>query len=84
MKKSIKRFLLTFVVMLCSMSALAEYYTGSYGTNVTWSLDTETGLLKIIGSGEAETYDLQGRRTGSRKGLNIIRRQDGSVRKVLR
>lgn len=56
MKKSIKRFLLTFVVMLCSMSAMAECYSGSCGTNVTWSLDTETGLLTIAGRGKMNDY----------------------------
>ena len=34
----------------------AESYSGTCGTNVTWSLDTETGELSISGRGEMRNY----------------------------
>ena len=37
-------------------------YSGSCGKSVNWSLDTETGLLEITGSGEMEDYGFRGAR----------------------
>ena len=33
-----------------------ETYSGECGTNVTWNLDTSTGLLRISGNGEMCSY----------------------------
>ncbi len=41
---------------LFSISASAETYGGSCGENVNWSLDTETGVLDITGTGAMENY----------------------------
>ena len=44
------------LVALCVMTASAKTYSGTCGTNVTWSLDTSTGLLEISGSGDMADY----------------------------
>lgn len=61
MKKSKKLLLLsiiTVVLLSCLTFAVsAKVYTGNCGAegdNITWSLDTETGILSIVGSGEME------------------------------
>ena len=61
MKKSKKLLLLsiiTVVLLSCLTFAVsAKVYTGNCGAegdNITWSLDTETGVLSIVGSGEME------------------------------
>ena len=49
-----------FAALLClavPAQSLATVYSGSCGESVNWSLDTETGLLEIMGSGEMEDYD---------------------------
>lgn len=52
-----KRFLLTLMVLMVSITAaFAAAYTGSCGTNVTYTLDTETGVLKIEGTGAMTKY----------------------------
>ena len=38
-----------------SLRASAESYSGKCGTTVTWSLDTETGVLSILGTGKMDT-----------------------------
>ena len=46
-----------FAVLLLLFSparSYAEVYSGSCGENVNWTLDTETELLEITGSGEME------------------------------
>ena len=47
------------VLLLLFISACryAKGYSGSCGESVNWSLDTETGLLEITGSGEMEDYE---------------------------
>lgn len=37
--------------------ASAETYSGTCGDNLTWTFDTETGELKISGTGEMDDYD---------------------------
>ena len=55
-----KRFLLTLAVLMVSITAaFAEVLSGScgeYGGNVTYTLDTETGVLKIEGTGTMSIY----------------------------
>lgn len=48
-----------FAVLLLLFSparSYAEVYSGTCGESVNWSLDTETGLLEITGSGEMKDY----------------------------
>ena len=45
------------LLLFTSARSYAEVYSGSCGESVNWSLDTETGLLEITGSGEMEDYD---------------------------
>lgn len=56
MKRNIFRFLLPAALMMCCMTASAEIKSGSCGNNAKWSLDTETGLLSITGSGRMMDY----------------------------
>ena len=49
--------------MLClfgmiSIGANAEVYSGPCGDNAQWSLNTETGLLSITGSGNMSDYSV--------------------------
>ncbi|MBE6678180.1 MAG: hypothetical protein E7597_05240 [Ruminococcaceae bacterium] len=39
-------------IPLGALTASAEVLSGTYGDNITWSLDTETGVLTISGTGE--------------------------------
>ncbi len=47
------------VALWCLSVSVKSYavYSGSCGESVNWSLDTQTGLLEITGSGEMEDYD---------------------------
>ena len=45
------------LLLFTSARSYAEVYSGSCGESVNWSLDTETGLLEITGSGEMEDYE---------------------------
>ena len=60
--KSIKKLLAAIVAVamivacLPAVPAFAKTYDGSCGDNVTWSLDTETGVLTISGSGNMYSY----------------------------
>ena len=38
----------------------AAYYSGSCGSNASWSLDTSTGVLNITGSGSIQDYNYSG------------------------
>lgn len=65
MKKTVK-LLLTLAAMallgaLLALSSFAEIYTGSCGENVTYELDTSTGVLEITGTGEMENYSSSSR-----------------------
>ena len=58
------------------MPVFAETYSGSCGTNVTWSLDTESGVLTISGSGGMNNYSYSYRapwysQRGNIKSVNI-------------
>ena len=60
MKKVISLFLslamLLSIVSVVDFSAYADVQTGSCGENVTYSLDTETGVLTISGTGDMYSY----------------------------
>ena len=60
MKKVISLFLslamLLSIVSVVDFSAFASVKTGKCGDNVTYSLDTETGVLKISGTGKMTDY----------------------------
>lgn len=48
------------LAIITIVPSCAETFTGSCGTNVTYSLDTESGLLKIEGTGEIPNYSSSG------------------------
>ncbi len=61
MKKFLKPLaLILAVTMLCQMlviSAVAETKSGNCGANATYSLNTETGVLTLDGTGATDNYD---------------------------
>ena len=66
MKTIFKHFLATAVLLLVSVSMNAEVYSGDcgeQGDNVKWTLDTETGLLTIAGSGPMKNYQQRNKTT---------------------
>ena len=58
--KSIKKMLIIvicFLVMFSNMHIVkAETMSGTCGDNMTWHLDTSTGVLKINGRGNMNNY----------------------------
>ena len=52
-----KLSLLFFICILSTLNINAEVYSGSCGTNVRYSLDTETGVLSITGIGAMRNYN---------------------------
>lgn len=51
------RLLITLLTMaIAATTAMAEVITGSCGASATYTLNTETGLLRIEGDGEMEFY----------------------------
>ncbi len=56
MKDFTKHLLMLCLFGMISMGANAETYQGSCGAYANWSLDTESGLLSIIGSGAMNDY----------------------------
>ena len=50
------RLLITLCALVISTFLHAEVVSGTCGKNLTWTLNTETGLLKIEGSGEMNDY----------------------------
>ncbi len=59
LKTSILVLLMTVLCLAFAMTASAETVGGNCeknGDNVTWSLDTETGVLTIAGEGEMEDH----------------------------
>ena len=51
------RLLLTLCALVISTFLYAEVVSGTCGAKLTWTFNTETGLLKIEGSGEMDNYD---------------------------
>ena len=52
--------LMVAVVLVCVGGAFevdAATYSGSCGDNVSWTLNTDTGVLEIFGEGKMEDYD---------------------------
>jgi len=45
-------FCLLFLTLMSLNGTYAAYYTGTCGENLTWSLDSEEGVLVVSGSGE--------------------------------
>ena len=56
MKNKLLTFFMTAIVCLTTPSLSAETYNGTCGENLTWTLDTETGVLTISGTGEMYNY----------------------------
>ena len=61
MKKFTKHLLFTLITVIILtitfvISASAETYSGTCGDNATWSLDTESGVFNITGSGNMNSY----------------------------
>ena len=59
--KTIKRILLFCLLGLAAISASAKVLSGNCGIdgdNVTWSLDTDSGVLVISGKGAMDNYNL--------------------------
>lgn len=64
MKKRILSAFIAIALVLAiipsfSLPVIAETFEGNCGTNVTWSLDTNSGTLTISGTGEMSDYYLQ-------------------------
>lgn len=57
MKKSIAIAAIIISLFVFSLSVGAETYSGVCGTNVNWSLDTESGALEITGYGSMSNYE---------------------------
>ena len=60
MKKKPFMAVLALLLILCALPATqahAETYSGTCGDNVTWNLDTATGVLTISGTGAMTNYD---------------------------
>ena len=55
MKQKITFILLTAFLLLSGQQAYAEVYSGVDG-NISWSVDTETGVLTLSGSGTMKNY----------------------------
>lgn len=53
--KSLRLFATIVAVMACTLLR-AEILTGSCGSNLTYTLNTESGVLKIEGSGAMTDY----------------------------
>lgn len=52
----ITMFIFMITIELVNNQISAEVYNGTCGENVTWTLDTETGVLTIDGEGEMSDY----------------------------
>ena len=58
MKRNYLFFWFAVLLLLFSPArSYAEVHSGTCGENVNWTLDTETGLLEITGSGNMYNYD---------------------------
>ena len=57
LKKLLPGLLCALAICVClPFRAEAATYTGSCGTNATWSLNTSTGVLSITGTGAMDDY----------------------------
>ena len=56
MKTNYFKHLLTTVALMAAVSAKAEVYSGTCGKELTWTMNTMTGLLLITGTGEMYNY----------------------------
>ena len=56
--KQLRTLKVLLVALWCLSVSVKSYavYSGFCGESVNWSLDTETGLLEITGSGEIAGY----------------------------
>ncbi len=50
------KFIMAGLMFIFSLSLSAETYSGTCGENLTWTLDTETGVLTISGTGAMTNY----------------------------
>ena len=50
------KILIALLSVLLSFTAKSEIIDGICGDNLTWRLNTETGVLKIYGTGEMYNY----------------------------
>ena len=52
-----KKYLSLLVMLMMSIAMSAEVISGSCGTHVTYTFDTETGIMKIEGTGAMSNYN---------------------------
>lgn len=59
MKKRLLLFAFVVITIIClaAITVSAETYTGACGDNLAWTLDTETGVLEIDGTGEMSDWN---------------------------
>ena len=50
---------ITVMLFVTSASVGAKTYTGKCGNNLSWTLDTVTGVLNISGSGDMDDYSIE-------------------------
>ena len=55
-----KHFLASLLAMLAAVNVHAEVYSGTCGDNLTWELNTATGVLSIDGTGHMKDYGWSG------------------------
>ena len=55
MKLNYLKTLFVAILVIFATTTNAETYSGTCGDNVNWSLDTETWLLRITGTGEMKS-----------------------------
>ena len=56
MKLNYLKTLFVAILVIFATTTNGETYSGTFGDNVNWNLDTETELLKIIGTGAMKHY----------------------------
>ena len=61
MFKKALSLIICFIVLISTLAATgmtlsAASYSGKCGDNLTWSLDTSTGVLNITGTGDMRDY----------------------------
>lgn len=73
MKKRLLTIMCVLASVLCSFNASAEVVGYTCGTNVTATLDTETGVMTISGAGAMTDYRFVGQRPWQAKVSNITK-----------